>query len=201
MYHSKSLFILMFSILLVATARLNGQSVMPVELTKDPIKEQLRYLEEKTRIYENYRAIREDMFQKLKINVSDTLSGTNSIIAGLKLKTVVLNNTVDSLSNTLISLKASLEEMTRTKNSIKVFGLEVNKATYNTTMWTIVAALLALLAIGFLIFKRNLYVTSSTKNELLELKNEFDAYRKTTREAREKASMAHFLELKKLRGE
>jgi len=201
MNYSKTLFVLMFSVLLFASVKLNGQTIMPVELTNGPIKEQLKYLEEKTRIYENYRAIREDMFQKIKINVSDTLTGTNLIIAGLKLKTTVLNQKIDSLSNTLSSTKASLDEMTRTKNSIKVFGIEVNKPVYNTTMWTIVAVLLALLAIGFLIFKRNLYVTSSTKNELQDLKNEFEAYRKTTREAREKASMAHFLELKKLRGE
>jgi hypothetical protein len=201
MYHSKSLLILMFSMLLIASVKLNGQSAMPVELTKGPIKEQLRYLEEKTRIYENYRAIREDMFQKLKINVSDTLSGTNLTIAGLKLKTTVLNHKIDSLSNVLNTTKASLEEITRTKNSIRVFGMEVNKSAYNTTMWTIVAILLAMLAIGFLVFKRNLFVTSSTKKELQEMKNEFEAYRKTTREAREKASMAHFLELKKLRGE
>ena len=44
------------------------------------MKEQLNYIEEKTRIYENYRAIREDMFQKLKGNISDTLSSANNKI-------------------------------------------------------------------------------------------------------------------------
>jgi uncharacterized membrane-anchored protein YhcB (DUF1043 family) len=67
-------------------------------------------------------------------------------------------------------------------------------------MWTIVAGLVAILVIGFLAFKRNLSVTFNTKKELRELKDEFEAYRKTSREAREKMSMDHFNELKKLRG-
>ena len=88
--------------------------------------------------------------------------------------------------------------MTRTKNSIQVAGIEVNKPTYNKIMWTILAALVAALLIGFLAFKRNLSVMSTTKKEFQELKTEFEAYRKTSREAREKLTMDHFNELKKL---
>jgi uncharacterized membrane-anchored protein YhcB (DUF1043 family) len=68
-------------------------------------------------------------------------------------------------------------------------------------MWTILAALLAALVLGFLAFKRNMMVLSDTKKEFQDLKDEFEAYRKTSREAREKMTMAHFLELKKLKGE
>jgi uncharacterized membrane-anchored protein YhcB (DUF1043 family) len=90
--------------------------------------------------------------------------------------------------------------MTRTKNSIRVIGLEVNKSTYNKAMWTLVAGLIAALLMGFLVFKRNLSVTFSTKKEFEELKNEFETYKKTSREAREKLTMDHFKEIKKLRG-
>ena len=90
--------------------------------------------------------------------------------------------------------------MTRTKNSIKLLGLEVNKLTYNSIMWLIIAGLAACLVIGFLVFKRNLYSIHHIKKELSELKEEFEAYRKSAREAREKMSMEHFNEIKKLRG-
>ena len=113
----------------------------------------------------------------------------------------MLSKTIDTLSASLESTKISLEEITRTKNSISILGIEVNKLTYNSIMWTIVAGLIAILTLGFLVFKRNLSVTLNTKKELVDLKNEFETYRKTTREAREKMSMAHFNELKKLRGE
>lgn len=140
------------------------------------------------------------MFQKIMGNISDTLSATKSKIAGLNKMTSTLNTTIDSLNNTLETTKTNLEDITRTKNNIRVFGLEVNKLTYNTIMWIIVAGLVAILATGFLAFKRNLSVTLNTKKELLELRDEFEAYRKTSREARERMSMEHFNELKKLKG-
>jgi hypothetical protein len=200
MQQSLSRFLLIFAILVLTVLKMNGQTTMPEELNKSPMKEQLNYLEERTRIYENYRAIREDMFQKLKENISDTLSVTKSKIAELNNIKITLNLKIDSLSSTLDAAKTSLEDMTRTKNSIKVLGFEVNKSIYNSTLWTIIAGLIFILAIGFLFFKRNLTITINTKKELQELKGEFEAYRKTTREAREKAAMDHFNEVRKLKG-
>jgi peptidoglycan hydrolase CwlO-like protein len=192
--------VLILAILVGAVMKVTGQSAMPDVLIKNSLKEQLNFIEEHTKIYENYRAIREDMFQKLRGNVSDTLWAANSKIAGLNKTGSTLNYTIDSLSNTLETLKTSLKEITRTKNSISVIGLEVNKFTYNKIMWTILAGLVAILLFGFLVFKRNLSVIFNTKKEFQELKNEFEAYRKTSREAREKLTMDHFNELKKLRG-
>jgi hypothetical protein len=190
----------MIAIMAMAVMKINGQTAMPDELIKNSLKEQLNYIEQRTRIYENYRAIREDMFQKIKGNVSDTLLADKSKIAGLSIMTSSLKHDIDTLNTILETTKIRLEEITRTKNSIRVLGIEVNKLTYNSILWTIVTGLIVILAIGFLIFKRNLSVTLNTKKELRELKDEFEAYRKTSREAREKMSMDHFNELKKLKG-
>lgn len=192
--------ILILAIMLMSVIKIIGQTTMPDVLNKNSLKEQLNYIEEHTKIYENYRAIREDMFQKLKGNVTDTLSAANKKIIGLNKTKSTLNHTIDTLNSSLETTKTSLEDITRTKNSINLIGLEVNKLTYNGIMWTILAGLVALLAIGFLAFKRNLSVTFNTKKEFQELKDEFEAYRKTTREAREKLTMDHFNEIKKLKG-
>jgi hypothetical protein len=197
-------YLLIRSILIIVImsvmSKVNGQTIMPEELNKNSLKEQLKYLEDRTRIYENYRAIREDIFQKLKVNVSDTLLAVSGKIYELNNKTVTLKHVIDSLNKSLAETKSSLKEITRTKNSIRVFGLEINKVTYNTIMWTVIAGLLALVVTGFLIFIRNLTLTSDKKKELKELKEEFEAYRKTSREAREKMSMDHFNEIKKMKG-
>ena len=191
--------VLILALLVITVMKVKGQSVMPDILFKNSMKEQMKYIEERTRIYENYRAIREDMFQKLKENVSDTLSAANDKIAGLKKNTSALNHSIDSLRTELESTKVRLEEMTRTKNSISVIGLQVNKSNYNRIMWTILVGLVAVLLIGFLAYKRNLSAIFSTKKEFQELKNEFESYRKTSREAREKLTMDHFNEIKRLK--
>jgi hypothetical protein len=201
MYKSQFRFILVTSMFFLVFISVKGQTTMPEVLIKNSMKEQLNYIEEKTRIYENYRAIREDMFQKIKGNISDTLASANNKIISLKNTTLLLNRTIDSLKTLYATTNTNLENITRTKNSIKVLGIEANKLTYNTVMWTIIAGLVSILALGFLVFKRNITSTHSTKKELVDLKNEFELYRKTTRETREKMSMAHFLELQKLKGE
>jgi hypothetical protein len=193
-------YVLILAVLIFAVIKVTGQVTMPDVLLKSSLKDQYNYIEEHTRIYDDYRAIREDMFQKLKRNVSDTLSSINVKIAGLNKTVSVLNRTIDTLRTNLVSTQARLEEMTKTKNSIRVAGIEVNKTTYNNSMWTILAGLIAILLIGFLAFKRNLSAMSNTKKEFQELKAEFETYRKTSREAREKLTMDHFNEIKRLKG-
>jgi hypothetical protein len=193
-------FFSVFAILLLAFVNTAGQGGLPDVLYKNSVKEQLKYIEEHTRIYENYRAIREDMFQKMVANISDSLSGSKSKIDGLNIIKTSLNQRIDSLNKALADTKTSLDEITISKNSISVVGIEINKSTYNSIMWTIVAALAALLALGFIVFKRNLSVSLNFKKELVELKTEFEAYKKTSREAREKMSMDHFKEITRLKG-
>ena len=193
--------ILILAVLITTVIKVTGQATMPDALIKSSLNEQFKYLDEHTKIYENYRAVREDMFQLTKKNVADTLSALNIKITGLNKTARTLNQTIDTLRKDLASTKTTLEETTKSKNSISVIGLEINKSAYNRIMWTILFGLVAALVAGFLVFKRNLSVISNTRKEFQELKEEFETYRKTSREAREKMTMAHFLEMKKLKGE
>jgi hypothetical protein len=193
-------YVLISVAMLIMGTRGNGQTTLPEDLTKNSIRSQINYLEEHTRIYQDYRAIREDMFQMVKGNILDTLSADRSRIAGLKNHISVLNLKTDSLNTLVLSTETSLEEVTRTKNHIRVFGIEINKAIYNTIMWAIVLGLLFVLTTGFLIFKRTLFVNISTRKELNDLREEFEAYRQSARIAREKMAMDHFNEMKRLKG-
>jgi chromosome segregation ATPase len=177
-----------------------SQTTMPDMLARGTLKEQMDYIQEKTRIYEDYRAIREDMFQKIKVNALDSLKAAKAEIKGLKNNTGALHLTIDSLNASVGSIRTDLDQMTKTKNSISLLGIEINKLAYNAVLWTIIVALAGLLTVGFLAYKRNHRVTVHTRKECEELKKEFEAYRKASREAREKMSMTHFNELKKLRG-
>jgi hypothetical protein len=193
---------LVFTIIILVAGFTRGisQTTMPEILEKGTLQEQMKYLEEKTRIYENYRAIREDMFQLVMKNTLDSLQKAKNNINELSLQKKNLNSRIDSLNKNLVTTKDQLGEMTRTKDSISIIGIEMNKIAYNSLMWTIIAVLALLLVIGFLAFKRNRVVTVSTKKELAELKSEFEAYRTKTRLDREKMSMDHFNEIKKLKG-
>ncbi|HCC71059.1 MAG TPA: hypothetical protein DEQ09_07915 [Bacteroidales bacterium] len=176
-----------------------GQRPLPDELLNNTIEGQINYLEERTRIYENYRAIREDMFQKINSNVMDSLTAYKGEIVVLNATIRALNSTRDSLNETLEDTKSSLKEVTRTKNEISLFGWQLNKVVYNSVMWMIIAVLLFLLAFGFILFKKNRITTRKTREEIKNLREEFEEYHQSSRLAREKMTIDHFKEIQKLK--
>ena len=192
---------LMLSVfLLIVYVNGYSKSEMPPELTSGSITEQIKYLQERTRIYENYRAIREDMFQKLSRNVLDTIALKQSRIEELAWNHASLVSKYDSVNVLLGRADENLIQALDTKNSIKVLGVEVRKNAYNSVMVTVILALLAVLLLGFIAFRRNLIVMSRTTKDLKDIREEFETYRQTTRIAREKMQMDHFNEIKKLKG-
>jgi hypothetical protein len=191
---------LLIAVILAVGTRIYAQNDMPDVFKQEPIPEQLKYLEEHTRIYDNFRAVREDMFQKISKNTIDTLSKSTTKINGLILRNRALTSRIDSLRKAQESFNMKLQEVTRTKESISVLGLEINKKTYNSFMWTIMAILLLLLLIGYFTFRQNRTVTLRTKKDLGELMDEYEKYKKKTRLEREKMTIDHFNEIKKLRG-
>jgi len=176
-----------------------SQRTLPDELLTNTIEGQINYLEEHTRIYEDYRAIREDMFQKINSNVMDSLVAYKSEITGLNDLITRLNSTKDSLDIVLEETKSSLQEVTRTKNEFSLLGLEINKVLYNSIMWIIIILLIVLLALGYMAFKRNRIITVRTRKEITGLKEEFEEYRQASRLAREKMTIDHFKEIQKLK--
>jgi hypothetical protein len=199
---SKSILKLSFllAVFIAVSPGIYCQNNLPDVFKQEPIPEQLKYLEEHTRIYENFRAVREDMFQIISKNTIDTLTKSTNKVNALILRNKVLSNRIDSLKLAQEAFNVHLKEVTRTKESISVLGLEINKKTYNSFMWTLVAVLLGLLLIGYFTFRQNRVITVRTKKDLNELKTEYEKYQKKTRLEREKMTIDHFNEIKKLRG-
>lgn len=186
---------------LLITFTLSGQTGIMEELRSNSVRNQFEIVENRTRIYDNFRAVREDVFQVLKKNTTDTLNAMQQKIQSLNRQVADLNGNINSLNENLNSTKAGLDEMTKARNSISFLGIPLEKAAYNSIMWSIIIILLLLLAVGFMVFRRNQKVVVQRNKDLQELKDEFEGYRKTSREAREKMALQHFNELKKLRGE
>jgi leucyl-tRNA synthetase len=167
MSQSEFRFALIAAVVVFSTTRGISQTVIPEVLAKGTLQEQMNFLEEKTRIYEDYRAIREDMFQEIKKNSIDSLTKAKSRILGFVELTGNLNVRIDSLNSSLKVTKDEMKEMSRTKNSISVIGIKIDKTVYNNIMWIIVAGLAFILGIGFLTFNRNRKITVNTKKNLM----------------------------------
>jgi hypothetical protein len=177
-----------------------SQTAIPDILYKSTLSDQMTYIENRTSIYQDYRAIREDMFQLLKNNALDSLAKAKRRIKESADINYSLKSEIDSLENILNLTKEDLSNMTITKNAISFLGISMNKNVYNSIMWIIVAALAFILTTGYFAFKRSFIITRNTKSELTGLQKEFDEYRNKSRLEREKMSMDHFKEVQKLKG-
>jgi hypothetical protein len=188
------------SMTLMVITRGTSQTAIPEILTRGTLSDQMLFIENRTNIYQDYRAIREDMFQLIKKNAVDSLLKVKNQLAESSGINTSLLAEIDSLENILNIAKEDLSDMTSTKNSISILGISMNKNVYNSIMWIIIAALAFLLATGYLAFKRSFIITRNTKDELADLRKEFDEYRNKSRLEREKMSMDHFKEIQKLKG-
>ena len=106
---------------------------------------------------------------------------------------------IETLNTDLSRAKSERDQSIRTKDSFVFLGMEVQKGVYNTIMWIVVIGLVIVGVFLFLLFKRSFVVTSQTKQELETIQEEYDEYKKNSREKYEKLVVAHHNEIMKLK--
>lgn len=161
--------------------------------------DQLEFLHEKTRVYNDFRAIREDVFLKMKKNAIDTVRKEKLEIARINSELSERDFQIETLNTDLSRTKTERDQAIRTKDSFSFLGMEVQKGVYNTIMWIVVVGLIVVGVVLFLMFKRSFVVTSQTKQELETIQEEYEEYRKSSREKYEKLVVSHHNEIMKLK--
>lgn len=177
----------------------HAQSGALAVLDSAALESQLEYVHSNTRVYNNFRAVRDDIFLKLKRNVIDTLHAEKLEVAQLNSRLSERNFQIETLNTDLSRTKNERDEAIKNKNSLTILGIHMNKTVYNSVMWFIVLGLAALAAIMLVLFKRSHVVTNQTKGELESTHNEFNEYRKSAREKYEKLVVTHHHEVMKLK--
>ena len=192
---------MLFLILISHTASLvRGQSSMPEVLDTGTLKQQLDYLHEKTRIYNGFRAVRDDMFLKILTNSNDSLVAAKNDILQLQVQLQELSDSIGELQADLNNTNDKLDLAIKNRDRLKFVGMPIHKSLYNSIMWIVIAALAFLSVILFLSAKRNFSASRQLKNDLEEVKEEFEAYRKQSRERQEQLVVKHHNELRKMKG-
>ncbi len=164
------------------------------------LSEQYDYVQRRTRIYEGFRAVREDLFQQLKNNSLDSLRDARQETQSYINQLNQANARMDSLSAELEQAIEERDQAISERESISLLGIPVNKTFYNVMLWSIIGGLVILAAIIYFLFKRSHRITRQVSREMNDLQEEYDEYRKTSRERFEKQSIDHFNELRKLKG-
>ena len=192
--------IILISLSEYTMSQASEQRSMPEVFVTGTLQEQFDYLDERTRIYNDFRAIREDMFQKVKSNTTDSLTAEKNNVFQLEHQLQDHSTLIDSLHSELQSSSIKLDQAIKNRDRLTFLWIPMNKALYNTIVWIIIAALIFLSGVLLLSTKRIFVTARTNKNDLEELKEEFEAYRKMNRERHEKLVVQHHNELRKLKG-
>ena len=195
----KILFLITLGVLFLFSKTVQSQT-MPEVFEDGNLQEQFDYLQQRTNIYNNFRAIREDMFRKIRSNSLDSLAASQEEIASLKETLINRQNENQELQQTLEAAVTEKDKAIAERDSLSFLGLMLGKNLYNLIVWSVIGGLVVLLALLFFLFKRAQVIASQKRSELTELKAEFETYKKTSRERFEKQSIDHFNEVKRLRG-
>ncbi|MBW6481315.1 MAG: hypothetical protein K0B37_17955 [Bacteroidales bacterium] len=187
-------------VLILLNVNPSASQNLPDVLNEATLDEQYKYLHDETRIYNNFRAIREDMFQKIRRNSIDSLNRAYQKIAAEiqhKEQAVAEKNAMALL---LVEMEAERDQAILDRDSLFLLGLPVSKTFYNVLLWSVIGILAVLAFAAFIMFFRSNKITRQKTKDLKELQVEYDEYRKTSRERFEQQSIDHFNELKRLKG-
>lgn len=172
-----------FTISIFSQSRLTKTQVDSLPNT---IENQFIKIYKKSNNWQDYKIIKKSSFKNFQKNVLDSISIIKKDI-NKKQETINKQKTSISFLNKKINkLEIDLSTSLEKKDSISLFGLQLNKITYNSILWSIITALLAGLAFFTFKFKRSIVLTKEATKNLNETEEEFEQYRKKTLEKEQK---------------
>ncbi len=136
--------------------------------------------------YQDYKVVKTTWLLKLKSNVTDSISASKKeIIAADKL----INSqkkSIDSLKLAIHTSEATITNLNNEIQSISLVGIQINKGTFKTIMFSVIVILTLLLLFFITKFKQSNSITTQTKLDLKELDEEFELHRKKALEREQK---------------
>ncbi|MFG6687594.1 tRNA (guanine-N1)-methyltransferase [Mariniflexile sp. HNIBRBA6329] len=135
---------------------------------------------------QEYRVIKAYWLTDLKSHVLDSLQTVRKDLVATEITLKAQAKEIDDLKTSLSNTQNDLDKTKGEKDSMMLFGVQMTKGGYSGLMWSIIAALLALLIFFIYKFKNSNIVTKDAKHALSELENEFEEHRKTAVEREQK---------------
>lgn len=181
-------FLPLLFISITVLAQENENQEKKASLNSGTIESQFEYLYKKSpkwtdpRTGQQYRTIKINNLFLFRNNVYDSLKQASQKFA-ISQSTIDIQKTrIDSLKAQLKTTSDSLTAVTKEKDSIKLFGMQLSKTGYNSILWTIIAALTALLAFFISKFKRSNAITIEAKKNKAEIEKEYDEHKQRSLE-------------------
>lgn len=136
--------------------------------------------------WQNFKMLDRGKLAAFQRSMTDSINGVRSQLVAEKQKVKENETTIKELNDKITEVQAALDQTKDQKDSVSFFGALVSKGLYNTIMWGIVLALASLLVLYIYKFSNGNVVTKKSINDLNELQEEYENYRKAAIEREQK---------------
>ena len=162
-------------------------AVAPVEEAKPTTLEGVfQQLIDRSGAWQNFKMLDRGKLAVFQRSMTDSINGVRSQLVAEKQKVKENEATIKELNDKITEIQAALDQTKDQKDSVSFFGALVSKGLYNTIMWGIVLALASLLVLYIYKFSNGNVVTKKSINDLNELQEEYENYRKAAIEREQK---------------
>ncbi len=159
----------------------------PVEEAKPTTLEGVfQQLIDRSGAWQNFKMLDRGKLAAFQRSMTDSINGVRSQLVAEKQKVKENKATIKELNDKITEIQAALDQTKDQKDSVNFFGALVSKGLYNTIMWGIVLALASLLVLYIYKFSNGNVVTKKSINDLNELQEEYENYRKAAIEREQK---------------
>lgn len=146
------------------------------------LEEQFRSLKDNSNSYQEYKVVKETLLDQFYSNVRDSLVTIRQDILDAQNKIAAQQQEINRLQEDLEERQLAVEESRYDIEHIEFLGIDVQKATYSTIVWSIIGILLIILAVAVYKYKSSNKVAVKKKNEYETLDNEFNEFKIRARE-------------------
>ena len=162
-------------------------AVAPVEEAKPTTLEGVfQQLIDRSGAWQNFKMLDRGKLAAFQRSMTDSINGVRSQLVAEKQKVKENEATIKELNDKITEIQAALDQTKDQKDSVSFSGALVSKGLYNTIMWGIVLALASLLVLYIYKFSNGNVVTKKSINDLNELQEEYENYRKAAIEREQK---------------
>lgn len=158
----------------------------PEEVKPTTLEGVFQQLVDKSGAWQNFKMMDRAKLATFQRSMADTINAIRGQLSTQKQAVATHLQNIKELNDKITELQTTLDQTKDQKDSVNFFGVLLSKGVYTTIMWVIVLILAGLLAFYIYKYTNSNVITKNSINELGELQQEYENYRKAAIEREQK---------------
>ena len=179
-------FSLLFTNITLAQTPTAVEEPEKLSLNSGTLDNQFEFVIRRSPRWQDYKNVKTNWLYTLKAHTLDSIKALQVQLDDTKAVVTTKQTEIDELKTNLSSTQSNLDATNIEKDSMNLFGLQMSKGSYNTMLWSVIGALLALLLFFIYKFRNSNAITKLAKHNLSEIETEFEEHRRSALEREQK---------------